>query len=79
MNGTTTIGSMPLERLLIYLRLAIEEARATRAVVESRLVLNTREDDDRIRARLAELDREIRFLENQVVDLCARLDRRCAA
>ena len=72
-------AAMPLERLLIYLRLAIEEARMTRSVVESRLVLNGRDAGDSTRARLAELDREIAFLEMQVVDLSARLDPVAAA
>ncbi len=71
--------SMPLERLLIYLRLAIEEARMTRKVVESRLVLNGREAVDATRARLVALDREIAFLEMQVVDLGARLESDAAA
>ena len=70
---------MPLERLLIYLRLAIEEARMTRSVVESRLVLNGRETSPATRARLADLDREIAFLEMQVVDLSTRLNRADAA
>ncbi len=70
---------MPLERLLIYLRLAIEEARMTRSVVESRLVLNGRETSQATRARLVGLDREIAFLEMQVVDLSARIERADAA
>ncbi len=71
--------SIPLERLLIFLRLAIEEARRTRKVVETRLVLNGREADESTRARLGALDREIAFLEMQVVDLSARLEGDAAA
>lgn len=74
-----TNGPVPLERLLIYLRLAIEEARMTRKVVESRLVLKGRDADEVTRARLVELDREIAFLEMQVVDLCTRLGHADAA
>ncbi len=79
MNGINAIGVVPLERLLIYLRLAIEEARLTRKVVESRLVLNGREADDVTRAQIAELDREIAYLESQVVEMSNRLERRAAA
>lgn len=79
MKRIDAIGPMPLERLLIYLRLAIEEARMTRTVVESRLVLNAREADEITCARLADLDREIAFLEAQVVDLSTRLGRHAAA
>ncbi len=79
MKRTDCKGAMSLERLLIYLRLAIEEARMTRSVVESRLVLNGREASASTRARLAQLDREIAFLEMQVVDLSARQDRIDAA
>ena len=79
MNRIDAIGPMPLERLLIYLRLAIEEARLTRSVVESRLLLDGRAANETTRARLADLDREIAFLEAQVVDLSARLDNRAAA
>ena len=79
MKRTNSNESMPLERLLIYLRLAIEEARLTRSVVESRLVLKGREADAITRRRLVDLDREIAFLEMQVVDLSARLDHAAAA
>ncbi len=79
MNRIDAIGPMPLERLLIYLRLAIEEARMTRSVVESRLLLNGREANEATRARLADLDVEIAYLEAQVVDMSSRLERRVAA
>ena len=79
MKQTDAAATMPLERLLIYLRLAIEEARMTRSVVESRFVLNGREAGEATRARLVALDREIALLEMQVVDLNARLERNAAA
>ena len=79
MNRINAIGPMPLERLLLYLRLAIEEARMTRSVVESRLVLNGREPDEVTRAKLADLDSEIAWLESRVVDMSVRLENRAAA
>lgn len=79
MSSNEATNSVPIERLLIYLRLAIEEARMTRSVVESRLVLDGDDAGEATRARLAGIDREIALLEMQVVDLSARLARRAAA
>ena len=63
-------------RMLLYLRLSIEEAKLVRSIVKSKHLVNRSEIGRKTRRRIARLDRDIEYLEEQVARLDARLDKR---